>query len=103
MADITKSLLVTFASRDKICELVRSHKDYSETDSENPKFNLIAANHEAEQTYVASRCTINYSLKAIPSYMFQEDFHLFNQIKLLVEKQVKIILFTDSLACTVYL
>lgn len=83
--------MIKLASKEELLGLISSHVEYqlnAETREQTPTYNFPAAEREVFMKYVGQRRRIKCETEQLPSYMFQEDFNVLNQIEILSESQV---------------
>ncbi|XP_067936897.1 E3 ubiquitin-protein ligase rnf213-alpha-like [Watersipora subatra] len=83
LMDVNKPNLVSVSSEDEILSLVASHSQY-ELDAVSKKaYDWDAIEREVLHKYISSKPRIKFSKDDLPSFVYQEDFNLHNQMQAL--------------------
>ncbi|KAF6041591.1 hypothetical protein EB796_000104 [Bugula neritina] len=85
--DVKSADIISLSSEDELLNLIQSHSEYELRETTSVTYNWPAIEREVIHRYISNKPRIEFSRDQLPSYVYQEDFNLHNQMQTINESQ----------------
>jgi len=90
LSAVTPTNIISLSSGDELLNLIQSHSEYELRETTSVAYNWPAIEREVMHRYISNKPRIEFSRDQLPSYVYQEDFNLHNQMQTINDSQVGI-------------